>query len=278
MTVGVMKIYRHSWIFITILFFIECSSPLIDNDDIHVRKGIWGFANREYKFNDVSFAGFVTSFPWYMLRLSLPENFIQSAHIEYWIYTSTEDAELAMVERLELSNLYMRNMIDFPLPRGPIGNNCWHQFMVGAIQFIRDNVLVFVEPASWDTPVDSSNIELVARQIDAAIINTNKVFIRSLVPAPVVHSIDIISSLPDNWGQSVKVKVKATDPKSQKLTFRQVGTGFASTNDNGIFTIMPDNAIPASTCEDPDKFKIMIWVWNEDHLVSLAEKNVSFGK
>jgi hypothetical protein len=74
----------------------------------------------------------------------------------------------------------------------------------------------------------------------------------------------------------MEVKVTATDPNSYKLTFREVGTGLALTNDDGIFSIKPDKSIPVYVSEYPDKFRIMIWVWNEEHLVSLAEKEFSF--
>ena len=279
-----MKKQYFLFIYLIFLFCIGCSTdmdPSNLSNGIHIRLSVWkkiGGPN-EYKFRDVpAYVGFITEFPWESIRAGLSEEVMDKIDIEYWIYTSIEDAELGMVERLDMSSLYMRNMIDFPLPGGEIGNNCWHQVEGGVIQFIRNNVLVLIKPPIFGDPFDWSDFELVARKIDAAIVNTKKVYIRALVPAPLIHSVDIVSGFPEDWGQPTKVKVISTDPKSQKLTYRQVGAGLALTNDNGVFKIMPDNSIPVYVCKDPNKFKIMIWVWNEDHLITLAKKEFSFKK
>jgi hypothetical protein len=268
---------------ITGIGFIQCETN--DNDlsvtelKTHWIKGVRNLIDgpREYKFKNVSVdVGFVTSFPWEAIQAGLSEDVMDSVDIQYWIYTSIDAAELAMVEHLDMSNLYMRNILDFPLPGGEIGDNCWHQVEGGVVQFIRNNVLVFIQPPNFGDPFNWGDIELTARMIDEAIINAKNVSKSELVPAPVIHLVDIISSLPEDWGQSVKVKVNATDPNSYKLTFRIVGAGLALTNDIGIFNIIPDKSVPVFVCEDQNKFRIMIWVWNEQNLVSLAEKEFSF--
>ena len=102
------------------LFCLSCvinKNPLsYDSEGIHIRSGfvIFGQSPRTYKFNDVpEDISFIESFPMEEIRSVLSDDIMNSINIEYWIYTSVYDAELAMVERLELSNLYMYNMIDF---------------------------------------------------------------------------------------------------------------------------------------------------------------------
>ena len=137
-------------ILITLLSFLSCQKDSVnESENIHIRKGVWNWDNgpHEYKFRNVSAdAGFVASFPREAIQAELPENVLDSADIHYWIYTSVDAAELAMVERLDMSNLLMHNIIDSPLSEGQIGDNCWHQLLVGAIQFIRNNVFVYITP------------------------------------------------------------------------------------------------------------------------------------
>jgi hypothetical protein len=277
-----MKTPYSTLLYFILMFSMGCS---LDEDVIesyHVRKSIlntWLDDRPGYAFKDVPpGAGFVTSFPWNAVRSKVPENILNSTDIQYYIYSSVDDAEFAMVEHLGMSNLYMHNIIDTPLPNGPIGDNCWHQLLVGSIQFLRNNVFVSVAPLSNNSFTDFSIVENLARKIDMSIVESKKVYNASLIPVPNVLSLETISSLPDDWGQSVEVNVNAVDPNSRKLTFRQVGAGLATTNDNGSFNISPENSVPVYVSEDPGKFRIMIWVWNEEHLVALAEKEFSFQK
>ena len=123
-------------IYFIFLFCPGCSldeNTKNDNEGIHSREGLLniGDSTREYKFKDVpADVGFVTSFPWEAIHERVPNDIIDSIDIQYWIYKSVEDAELAIVECLDLSNLYMHNIIDLPLPQGQIGDNCWHQLSV----------------------------------------------------------------------------------------------------------------------------------------------------
>ncbi len=270
---------QYTFLFSLFLFFcIGCQkNPLDSTDGIHIRRGFSDFNGhtREYKFKDLfSDIGFVSTFPMDVVE-KLADSIKKKVSIDYWLYSSIEDVELAMVERLDLSNLYMRNMIDFPRQGGEIGDNCWYQFQAGTIQFIRNNVLVSITPG-WDASVDSSEIELVARKIDRAIINAPKVADANLVPAPVVNSVDIISALPTDWAQPVTVRVNATDPESQQLWFRKYASGFSIVSDNGVLTLILHKYVDSSG--DPQRARVRIWVWNENHLVSSIESEIPFGK
>jgi hypothetical protein len=266
---------------LTLMFSAECSINEDTIEDFHIRKGFLNLGNgpREYKFNNVSAStGFITSFPWAAIQTRVSKDILNSTDIQYWIYTSVETAELEMVERLDMSSLYMNNVIDSPLPQGPIGDNCWYQKTVSSIQFIRNNVLISITLNINNSSFDYSTVEWLAREIDLSITESKKINNANLIPAPVILSFDIVSTLPNNWGQSVEIKVNASDPNSRNLTFREVATGFALTNNNGTFNIKLDQSFPIYITEDLNKFRIMIWIWNEDHLVSLAEKEFSFQK
>jgi hypothetical protein len=124
-----MKIYYLllSFIFLSCFACSREENNINDNDGFHIYNGIRfrGMGAPEYKFRNVpSDAGFLTSFPSEAIKAGLSENILDSVNIEYWLYTSIDCAELAMVERLDMSNLYMQNIIDFPLPKGRIGDNC----------------------------------------------------------------------------------------------------------------------------------------------------------
>lgn len=145
-----------------------CPSDDVVETEFHIRKSICRSdeLSREYKFRNIpADAGFVISFPWENIRENVPEESLNAAEIQYWICTSVKDAELVMVERLDMSNLYMNNIIDTPLPQGQVGDNCWHQMTVEAIQFIRNNVFVSIFPTRNDSPEDFSVVEWLAGEI-----------------------------------------------------------------------------------------------------------------
>jgi hypothetical protein len=87
---------------------------------------------------------------------------------------------------------------------------------------------------------------------------------------------EFLSPVPDDWGQVVKVKVNAIDPYSTQIYFRKVGDGLRIIRTDGVFTIQLDKSIPAHVAQDTNKFRIMIWAWNDNHLISLAEKEFPF--
>ena len=106
-------------------------------NDIHIRQGFtdWGDGQiREYKFKDVAESvGYLTMFPIENISQKLPNEVLENWNIEYWIYTSIDDAELAMVERLDMSSLFVHNTIDYPLPQGQIGDN-WRQKQLSVLE------------------------------------------------------------------------------------------------------------------------------------------------
>ena len=271
-----MKKYYLSHLCLILFFWIGCSvdsNPFIELDGVHIRNDIRYRSGepREYRFNNVpDYKGFVAVFPWKSVRVWVDEDALQSVDIEYWIFTSVDDAELFMVERNDLSSLYMKNMIDFPLPKGKIGDNCWYQDKYSIILFIRNNVWVSIRSPNWE------NIESVARMVDQAILCAKKVSRKWLIPAPIIQSLEFLSPIPYDWGQTVKVKVNAFDPHSKQVYFRKVGDGLRIIRTNGVFAIRLNKSVQAHVSQDPNKFRILIWAWNEEHLVSLVEKEIPF--
>ncbi len=247
-------------------------------NDIHIRQGFtdWGDGQiREYKFKDVAESvGYLTMFPIENISQKLPNEVLENWNIEYWIYTSIDDAELAMVERLDMSSLFVHNTIDYPLPQGQIGDNCWYQLSVGAIQFLRNNVFVFITPEIYYSSVDTTIAEWLAREIDKSIMVSEKVDNANLILAPNILSVEIVSGLPVNWGETVDVKINATDEKSQQLFFRKYATGFAIISETGYLTLSLNKN--ADSSKDPGKAKVKIWVWNEDHIVASKEEYIPF--
>ena len=266
-------------LYFVIIFFVFCSidkNPYIYfSEGTHSRLGFQdlGWGPREYEFRNVPrFAGLATEFSWEDVRFGELDYLIDSMGFECWIYTSVDVAELAMVEQIEAGHAGFSNMIDYPLPLGQIGDNCLYSIVNGMIYFIRNNVWVGLNSYR----VDWNDLQIMARRIDSAIVKLEKVPSGKQVPAPVIHSVEATSSLPSDWGQSFTLKVNATDPNYQQLWFRRYTGGLRWDNNDGIFTITPNESYNIYTCEDPNKFKVMIWVWNEDSLATLAVKEFPF--
>ena len=271
---------------LTCILFLNCEkdfSPYVYfTEGFHIRKSVIYFVPygpREYNFRNVPrLCGFVTSFPWNAVLDSLLTNSTYEIEVEYWIFTSVDDAELYMVERLDMTSLQYYNIIDYPLSEGAIGDNCYHQITGGRISFIRNNVWVHVGPPCLFDPFECTEIEQVARHIDSAIVADNKVPSGKQVPAPRISSVEVIGQLPEDWNQTVKIRVKATDVKYDTLSHRMVGYGLALVYNDGLFTIKPNQNVPVYWSDDPNKFRFMAWVWNESHLVELAEKELPFSR
>lgn len=263
-------------IFFVILFTFDIeplqSQPL---NSVHIRKGVWGNPPKQYKFRDIpEDTGFLTEFPWEQISKEVEEANLNSVDIDYWIYTSVSDAEMSMVETLDMSSLLLGNMIDYPLINGLIGDNCWHSIdLTGSIIFIRNNVLIFIKP-KVHTQFDPKITEQIARQIDSVIIISEKVFSGTEIPAPVIHSMNIISNLPQNMEDVVDIEIDAVDVNGKKLYFRKYATGYAIVSETGILTISFNENTDLS--EDSTKIKVKIWVWNEDHIVTSIEEYIPF--
>ena len=133
-------------VFIITVYPLSCM--LGETNNIHYRMGFSDIGDgsfRTYKFQDVAEnIGFLNKFPIEKITEELTINIINSWEIEYQIFKSVEDAELAMVEHLDMSNLYLNNIIDFPLSNGSIGDNCWYIVSIGVFKFIRNNVLITI--------------------------------------------------------------------------------------------------------------------------------------
>lgn len=255
------------------VLFLSIPNVSANADDFHIRYGFYN-PTHEYKFKNIpDSVCFIPEFPKNVVD-SLPVDFLDRYKFEYWVYTSIINAELSMVEYHEMSSGWSGNIIDYPLPAGPIGDNCWYDFKNnGTAKFIRNNVLVrinYKHVGEYD-PVEH---EMIARKIDSALVKSAKVAVVDSMAAPIVHSVDILSDLPTDWDSSVKLKVNATDPNGKKLYFRRYATGFGQIYEDGI--IKGPLFKNVESTEDSTKAKIKIWVWNDDKIVSSVEKEVPF--
>lgn len=251
----------------------ESANPLSTQNGYHIIKG-FGDHPREYQFRNMTIVeGYLNEFPWDIIRNKVTENILNKVKIEYWIHTAVENAELAMVENLELSNLVLRNTIEYPLKEGEIGDNCWESLYVGVIGFIRNNVLVFIS-GDGSQMYDPKEIEMIARKVDEALISSEKLPNSSFVQAPIINSVEIISALPEMWNDNVTLKVTATDPGSRKLFYRKLANPLAIISEDGILNCSVRENIDKTN--DPNKAEVKIWVWNEDNFMTIVKKEVSF--
>ena len=244
-------------------------------DGYHTRTGVFGNPPEQYKFRDTpDDVGFLTEFPWEAIYKEINETDLDSIEIEYWIYTSVSDAEMAMVETLDMSSLLLRNMIDYPLTNGFIGDNCWHSIeLTGSIIFIRYNELIFIKPKVHGQ-FDSKIIEQTARKIDSVLTNSETVSDSTEIPCPVINSVTIISSLAQNMDDVVDIKIDAIDLNGKQLYYRKYATGYAIVSETGILTISFNENTDLT--DDTTRARVKIWVWNEDHFVSSAEEYIPF--
>lgn len=235
---------------------------------IHIRTSVWNPEN-QYKFNDVDQnIGYITAFPIDKIEEEFSEDILQNWRINYGIFTSIDEAELAMVERLDMSHLWVLNMIDSPLPNGNIGDNCWYRLSSGAVEFIRNNVLVLINVN------DTTDVEHLARRIDTLLVESDKVKYTSLIHAPLIQSVEITSDLPENWDSTVEVKVSAMDQKAQKLFYRKYASGFALVSEDGNLSCSLNKNTDLT--DNPNIAKIKIWVWNEDYVTSSIYVDIPF--
>ncbi len=274
------KIIKLCLSFTIILYFVVYTNLLYaqGTGGTHIRKGYTDFGVPdqvgEYVFNNTDEnAGFLVNFPWQKMEQEIPKNILNEWEIEYHIYTSAEDAELAVVEIFDLSNLGMYNMIDSMLPNGPIGDNCWHQLNVGAIRFIRNNIFIRIVPKTHMSDEEYKKADWLARTIDTILIKSDKVADARLIPAPEIQSVEISSDLPKNMDESAKIKVNATDPNLQQLTYRQFGNGFALISRTGDLSVYFNKYF---VTEDTTIGRVKIWVWNEDNIVASVEYDIPF--
>ncbi len=273
------KIINYISIFLVVLLIVisDNHSYAQVTGGTHIRKGYSDGSPvpvGEYEFyNTDENAGFLANFPLDNMEQEITENILKDWTIEYYVYTSVEDAELAVVELLENISLGMYSMIDSMLPNGPIGDNCWHQLNIGAILFLRNNAFIKIVP-KYSLPLEEyAKADWLARTIDTLLIESDKVADAKLIPAPEIRSIEITSDLPKNRDESVKIKVNATDPNSQQLTYRQFLAGSSLSSTTGNLSVYFKNN---SLTDDSTKARVKIWVWNEDNIVASVEYDIPF--
>ncbi len=278
-----MRIKQFLFVFFLTLpyFFLFCEGIFNPKDDesfitkngFHIRKGFMD-PLREYKFENTPIdVKFVPSFPLESIQQEIPPEVLNVIDFEYWIFTSVDDAELSMVERLDMSTLALKNIIDFPLAEGKIGHNCWYQLdQVGIVTFIRNNVLMMV----WfngNGAYDPKMIESVSRKMDSILVETGNGS-KNNIPAPTINSVKITSELPENWEQPVELTIDAQDPNNLKLRYRKYASGFGNISETGVLTVYPFK--PVDESDDPQKARVKIWVWNENYIITSVIKIIPF--
>ncbi len=248
-------------------------------NSFHIRKGFqpWGDGNfQQYKFNDTDKSiDYFYMFPVEQIEKIIPNEIMKNWEIEYKIMTSIEEAELAMVEYLEGSNLGVHNIIDSLLPNGPIGDNCWHNIDYGVVRFLRNNLYINISPKNMFSDKGFlHSVESLARQLDSIIVKSEKIKDIKLLKAPEASSFEMISELPKKWGDFVHFKLMATAPNPQQLFFREYGAGLAIISKTGeIISILDENLDKG---EDSTVATVKVWIWNENNVYTLHYQKIPF--
>lgn len=237
--------------------------------DTHVIEGIDG---QKFVFKDTPpHIKFLTNFPLNTINETIDT---EDINLEFWVYTSINDAELGIVEKLELSSLYMGNMIDNPLEEGFIGDNCWHSIeLTGTVMFVRNNVLVIVSPKIYGQ-FDRKSIEDRTRKIDSILVTEEKVDDVESIPAPKISGIKLIYKEFRTTKNLITVKIDAEDPNGQKLFYKQYHATNTMISENGELRMLVDGETFIGN--DTILGKVNILVWNEDHLVSSLLYEIPF--
>lgn len=233
----------------------------MDKYRIHTR---YGFAPEynEYKFNNSKNSSeLISSLALGDLIGGSIDNSLSRWSIEYHIYTSVEEAEIAAVERMEISSIYLKNSIDYPLAEYSVGDNCWHLLQVGAIIYIRNNILVLLTPELNVVNFDSTEVKQIAYSIDSILLNKKKITDFSLIGAPTVESSELISEPPFEINDRIEFKIMIKDDSKQNNYFRINGTGLSSISKDGYFNIKINDYI---LFEKDNKKYIRTWIWNDD--------------
>jgi hypothetical protein len=232
----------------------------------------------EYEFRNVpESVGYITAFPLEKIQEEIGEENFSKMNLEFWIHTSVQNAELNVVDYLDLTSLLLRNMIDSPLEGGFIGDNCWHTLKeTGSILFVRNNIMVFLSPQPLNKPDDMKIMEHSARIIDSLLVQSAKVQKSSEIPAPIETDFEIMSELPERFDdyETVEAKIEAEDPNQRRIYIRVFAYGYAIVQEPGetFSLILTKNNIT----EDSTGVKAMIWIWNEDRYFTLVTHKIPF--
>jgi hypothetical protein len=188
--------------------------------------------------------------------------------MNWWIMTSELYVEEKVMSLFCCSQIGFYNALDIG-KSGDIGYNCWYggsfsNSNYSIIGFIRNNVVVRITTLMYSLYPDQKRFMDFASEVDQLLIKSEKVSTPSDVPAPVISGAEKIGS--SDTGNSIKVKISAYDPQGQKLWFVPLGQPPAiPKSTDGIVSV----GIPENTGYS----KTIIWVSNEDHIVSAFEKD-----
>lgn len=86
---------------------------------------------------------------------------------------------------------------------------------------------------------------------------------------------DLVSEKPNSWDAIMTIRVIKPEQESQKTYNRIYGSGFALVSNTEYLTL-PFDQNPNTSSEKPEKINFKIWIWNEDHIFSLIEKEINF--
>lgn len=270
-----MKAKTSYTIFFLIVFFGNNLFAL--DDSTHMRPSAWNFP-MEYEFRNVpESVGYITTFPLEKIKEEIGAANFSKMNLEFWIHTSVNNAEIAIVGYLQMTSLLLRNMIDSPLEGGFIGDNCWHALKeTGSVLFIRNNIMVFLSPQPLDKPDDLKIMEHSARIIDSLLVQSTKVQKSSEIPAPIETNFEIMSELPEKFDdyETVEVRIVADDPNQRRIYIRQFADGFAITLDpEKTFSLILSKY---NINKDSTGVEVMIWIWNEDRYFTLVTHKIPF--
>ena len=295
-----LKLYKITNIFFIMTLIIFQISVIYAEDNIKVLNDIYG--NGEYKFNVLSDdTPLITSFPidalkndpeiksieytvkynddyysdYYLATIDTADEKGAKIKIFFYIFNSIENARIEMMERMSNTSASYLNAIDYDAKHN-IGDNCWYlvenwkgdsvieDSQITDIFFLRNNVKIRISNENnYNNPL---SVISIAEKVDKALINCEKVSSPNSLKSPVISSFEIIKgSLSTDSGEDFITKTTAIDPSGENLSYRKYG--IISNYDDGIINWGRPSV---------GTHKMIVWVMNESHLITLVIKEFTF--
>lgn len=250
---------------------LPIDTPLIPSFPIDALKNDPGIKSIEYiiKYNKDYYSDY------YLATIDTGYEKDAKIKIYFYIYNSIENARIEMMERISNSSAVFLNAIDYKTDH-IIGDNCWfcvqnwkgdsviEDSRISDIFFLRNNVKIRISNENnYNNPL---SVISIAEKVDRALINCEKVSSPNSLKSPVISSFEIIKgSLSTDSGEDFITKTTAIDPSGENLSYRKYGI-ISNYDDCIINWGRPSVGI----------HKMIVWVMNESHLITLVIKEVTF--
>ena len=182
--------------------------------------------------------------------------------LDFYVHTSVEAAEDFLAERRHGDSGYHQFSLDLPEPI-EIGDNCWVTKGNKQIEFIRNNIVLYINriPDDYGDHSDDDKLEF-AYLLDELLQKCKTVNDSNLMPAPVIDSLELLNG-PFEPDKYMDFEVTAHDPQGKNLIYRLYRNIWSLWNTKSLVHFLDDRYVPSG--------KMKIWVMNEDKIVSSIE-------